>query len=142
MRGRARLRGGQHVVRNGLRAVLGVRIERVHGGQVPLFNLHADDQRGVLDLHGRSELVRRERNLLQALHCVPGRHAARRGGVHDDGRRDVHELHGGPGSGCARRHSVHNVPYDAGGRVCIARPRGPADLRMQRDRGLLLERNE
>jgi hypothetical protein len=44
----------------------------------------------VLHLHGRSELVRRWRNILQALHCVPGRHAARHGGVHDNGQRDVH----------------------------------------------------
>jgi hypothetical protein len=67
-----------------------MRLEHLHGGQVPELNLHANDQRGVLHLHGRRQLVRRERNRVQALHCVSGRYAAQRGCVHDISRHNVH----------------------------------------------------
>ena len=141
LRPRAALRGRQHVVRDGLCAVLFLRLLLLHSGQLPLLDVHAYDQRCMLCLHCRRQLVRGRRHCLHTMHSVPGRNKEERRGLHDDGRRDVHKLHGGPVLGGTRRHGVHGMPHD-GGHLLLARPRGPVKVRMQYREHLRVEHGQ
>ena len=71
LRGRSGVRGRQHLLRHGLRAVLQLRLEHLRGGQVPCLNVLRDGQHKLLELRVRQQLVRRWRHGLHGLHRVP-----------------------------------------------------------------------
>ena len=117
------------MVRDGLRTLRDVFIERVRRGPLPRLLLHGDGGRRLQRVLAGRELVRARRARLLHLQRLRGGRVSLRG-VRSRKRHGVHELHGGQVLGAAEFNNLRNLP-DNSRRLRVAQRHRPGDVRLQ-----------